>query len=398
MMRTHSGSNLPVLFASVICFALISVAVPGWGQRGGRGGGRGGDNSPAEAELQKGISLTQSGKFQEAIAHFLTARGQVANDYALNFNLALCYVATGQSRAAIAVLNELRRDGHENADVENLLAQALLGNHEPDEAFAAVERASRITPKDEKLYIFVAEACQDGGYADVGLKVTELGLGHLPRSARLVFEHGMLLVQLDRMDEAKQDFQKVAELAPGSDVGYIAAVQKNLFEGNVAEALRVAREGVRKGIQHSTLLALYGEAAMEAGIGPDDLEFAGARAALERAVAERPTNASAQISLGKLYLLEGRFDEAIAHLEAARQLDPKNAAAYSNLAAAYRKRGDAQHADEMLAILAKLNEEQAERLRNAPGERKAGYAAQPKKSSEKRQLAPQRSEGAAIEA
>jgi tetratricopeptide (TPR) repeat protein len=389
MKRDCPSPFWPVFIAVAICAAVICAAEPAQAQRGGRGGGRGGDDSPAEAELQKGISLTQSGRFQEAIAHFLGARGQVANDYALNFNLALCYVATGQSRAAIAVLNELRKGGHENADVENLLAQALIGNHQPDEAFAAVERAARTAPKDEKLYIFVAEACQDGGYADVGLKVTELGLGHLPKSARLIFEHGMLLVQLDRMDEAKQDFQKVTELAPGSDVGYIAAVQKNLFAGNVAEALRLAREGVRKGIQHSTLLALYGEAAMEAGIGPGDAEFGDARSALERAVAKRPTYASAQISLGKLYLLEGRLDDAIAHLDAARHLDPKNAAVFSNLAAAYRKRGDAQHAEEMLAILAKLNEDQAEKLRNTPGERKPGYAAQPKKTPGQRPM-PQR--------
>jgi len=46
-----------------------------------------------------------------------------------------------------------------------------------------------------------------------------------------------------------------------------------------------------------------------------------------------------------------------------------------NLAAAYRRRGDTEHAEEMLAILARLNQEQVERIRSAPGDRKAGYAA-----------------------
>jgi hypothetical protein len=50
---------------------------------------------------------------------------------------------------------------------------------------------------------------------------------------------------------------------------------------------------------------------------------------------------------------------------------------YSNLAAAYRRRGDSARAEEMLAILDKLNKEEIERIRNAPGDRKAGNMANP---------------------
>jgi tetratricopeptide (TPR) repeat protein len=121
------------------------------------------------------------------------------------------------------------------------------------------------------------------------------------------------------------------------------------------------------------LLALYGEAVIQAGVQPAEPEFADAQAALERAITVRPNYASAQISLGKLYLMEGRVDDAIARLKAGRQLDPRNPAAYSNLAAAFRKKGDTQQAEEMLAILAKLNQEQIEKTRSAPGDRKKSY-------------------------
>lgn len=362
------------LVAAVVCLVVVSVTPPAaHAQRGQESR----DNSPAEAELQRGIALTRSGKFQEAIPHFLAARGQVRNEYAASFNLALCYVATGQYPQAIPLLNELRSSSPGNADLENLLAQALLGNRQPEEALAAVERAARVSPKNEKLYLFVAEACMAGGYYDAGLKVVEIGLKHLPRSARLVFEHGMLLAQLDQLDLAKQELQKVTTLAPGSDVAYIAAAQKSLFEGNVGEAVRVSREGIGKGNQHFMLLALYGEAVLQFGIEPDDQEFADARNALERAVAARPTYASAQIALGKLYLTEGRLDDAIAHLNAGRELAPRNPAVYSNLATAFRRRGNTQQAEQMLAILAKLNQEHVEKIRSAPGDRKPGYAAKP---------------------
>src|SRR6266496_1416689 len=54
-------------------------------------------NLQAEQELQKGTALTRAGSFPEAIPHLLAARGRASNNYAASFNLALCYVATGQS-------------------------------------------------------------------------------------------------------------------------------------------------------------------------------------------------------------------------------------------------------------------------------------------------------------
>src|SRR5205823_13668436 len=81
-------------------------------------------NALAEFELQAGIELTRGGHFAEAIAHLLEAQGRVSNEYAAEFNLALCYVGTGQFHKGISVLIRLRGQGRENASVENLLAQA----------------------------------------------------------------------------------------------------------------------------------------------------------------------------------------------------------------------------------------------------------------------------------
>jgi tetratricopeptide (TPR) repeat protein len=331
-----------------------------------------------ETELQTGIALTRSGHFRQAIPHLLAARGQVRNDYAARFNLALCYAATGQTASAIEVLMKLQADGYSNGDVLNLLAQSWLGERRPEKAWTVFQDAVRLTAKNERLYIMVAEASMDSGYYALGRQMVETGLTHLPRSAPLVFEHAMLLSHLDFLDDAKQQFRKVGELAPGTDIAYIANAQMNLFEGNVREAVRVAREGIGKGIRHFMLLTLFGEAVLSSGAGPDSKEFTEARAVLEQAVAARPAYASAHIALGRVQLLEGRLDEAITQLDLAREIDPGNPAVYSNLAAALRKRGDAARADEMLAVLAKLNQEEIDRIRLAPGDRKASYGGKPR--------------------
>ena len=86
--------------------------------------------------------------------------------------------------------------------------------------------------------------------------------------------------------------------------------------------------------------------------------------------------------MGKLNLLEDRLDDAIVHLEIARKLNPNDASVYSKLAAVYRRRGDIQQAQNMLEVLAKLNQAQAEKIRAAPGDRKAGYAGSDKGQSD----------------
>lgn len=328
----------------------------------------------AEQELQQGTQLTQRGDFVEAIPHLLAVRGHVANEYAASFNLALCYVGTIQFAKAIPILSDLQRSGHDNADVNNLLAQAYIGDSQNQKALDAFQKAASVTPSNEKLYMFVADACMGKQAYALGLQVVELGLRNLPESAKLHFERGMFLTLLDRFDEAKSDFDLARKLAPESDTAYLAGAQQAMFEGNIADVIRIAREGISKGHENFMLLTLLGEALLRSGIAPGQKEFDEARQALEKSVAERANYSSAQLALGKLYLLDNQAGNAVAHLETARQLNPENSAVYSNLAAAYRKQGDRQKAQDALAMLAKLNQIQAERISNAPGDRKPSYA------------------------
>ena len=322
-----------------------------------------------ENELQIGTQLTRSGHFQQAIPHLLAAQGGVSNQYATEFNLALCYVATRQSTQALPILTELRRN-HQSAQVENLLAQAYIGIGDSKAALDALKRAAAITPDNEKLYAFVADACIEAQNYELGLDVVDVGLQHLPNSATLHYQRAMFLSSLDEFDAAKPDFALARKHGAGSDIGYLAASQENLLAGRIEEAVRAAREGVRTGHDDYRLLTILGEGLLRTGVTPAQPQFAEAESALSKAVKLRPNYADAQLALGKLELISHRVSEAIVHLEQARSLDPHNPAIYSQLAAAYRDHGDVQKAEETLAVLAQLNREQAEKISSAPGERK----------------------------
>jgi predicted Zn-dependent protease len=335
-----------------------------------------GSKREAEAELQTGTALTRKGLFREAIPHLLAARGRVDNEYATNFNLALCYLGTSQFKPAIEVLNGLRSSGHDGVDVENLLAQAYIGNAEPQEGLVALQKAATLSPQNENLYVFVADACMDHKDYALGLKVVDLGLRNLPQSARLHYERAMFLTQFDELDHAKPEFELANKLAPASEIGYLAAAHKALFEGDIPETIRTAREGVSKGYENAVLLTVLGEALIRSGVSPGQPEFAEAQAALEKAVAQRPNDPISEIALGRIYLMAGRYEDAIARLERARQLAPGTPSIYANLAKAYQRHGDIQQAQDALAALEKLNREQADRISSAPGDHRLGYAGQ----------------------
>lgn len=333
-----------------------------------------GASSNADEELQIGTDLTRQGHFHEAIPHLLAAQGRVSNEFAADFNLALCYTATSQFEKAIPLLSTLRSGANPSAGVYNLLAQAYVGNSQPVQAFAALQKAAAISPSNERLYVLVADACMDHQNYPLGVKVVNLGIENLPHSARLFYERGVFQTLLERGDLAAADFAQAAKLAPDTEIAYMASAQQNLVEGKIPETIAAARQGIAAGHENYILFTLLGEALIRSGVAPGQPEFAEAQVALENSVAAHPDNSRSQIALAKIYLMAGRSDDAITHLEIARQIDPANTSVYSHLATAYRQRGQLDQAQKMLAILANLNEAEAAKIRSGPTDHKATTA------------------------
>jgi tetratricopeptide (TPR) repeat protein len=211
-----------------------------------------------------------------------------------------------------------------------------------------------LAPNDEKLYAFMADACTDQRNFDMGLRAMDAGLQHIPESARLHYERGLFLAQLGRLEDAKPEWDRAAQLAPDAYIATLALVQRDLYDGNIPSATHRMAVSVASGHRDYQTLSLLGTVLMHAGAAPGDPEFARAQEALEESARTNPQYSATQIALGRIYILEDRFRDAVEHLEIGRRLEPRNPAVYSNLMRAYHHLGDRQKEREMQEQLAKL--------------------------------------------
>lgn len=305
-------------------------------------------------ELQAGTELTRQAKLQEAVPHLMAAQKANADPYATSINLGICFVGLGRYAEAIEVLDRLHERGYGTAVLLNLLAQAYLGDGQRGLALKAFRDAAALTPKDEKLYAYMADACTDHRDFTLGLQVAESGLQQLPDSARLHYERALFLAQLDRLEEARPEFHRAAELGVGSYIGTLALVQKYLYDDELENATRLLRDAVRAGHRDYQTLSLLGAVLLHIGIKPGDPEFAEAQEALEESSKLHANDASTQIALGKMYLMLGNDADAVQHFEIGRRLKADDPGLYIGLAKAYRNLGELEKEHQMEEQLANI--------------------------------------------
>ncbi len=188
----------------------------------------------------------------------------------------------------------------------------------------------------------------------MGLRAMDVGLNHLPDSARLHYERGLFLAQLDRLEEARPEWDRAAQLAPANYIATLAMVQRDLYDGKMNEATQRVLAMISAGNRDYQSLSLLGSVLLHAGASPGDPGFAQAQAVLEESARSNPDYSATQIALGRIYIIEERYRDAVEHLEIARRLEPSNAAVYSNLARAYHHLGQQAKAREMHQKLARL--------------------------------------------
>jgi tetratricopeptide (TPR) repeat protein len=312
---------------------------------------------PAERQFEAGLLLGKAGAFLAAAKSFALAR-QVAKDpYLAAYNQTLMLIQGGDSNGAIQVASGLFARGMRRAELYNLVSEAYLKSGHIEGAYDALRAATELEPDGEDNYVDLAGICLEYENYDLGLEIVDIGLRHLPNSYRLRLDRGVLLAQKGLALDAEKDFEAAAKLSPAESLPYAALAMAWMQIGDVAHAVEELRPRVRQNEGGYMLPYILGIALIRSGAEPGTDAAAEARRAFETSIRRNPQFSRAHAELGKLLLKSGDVPGAIRQLETAVKLDEKDGAAFYQLAQAYRRKGDTERAQQMLARVTKLRDE-----------------------------------------
>ncbi len=305
-----------------------------------------------------GFTLAQSEMPDRAIPYFESLRKSDPDSYNTTYNLLVCYSGTKKYPEAIALANDEIARGNETSELDDVLADAYEGNKQTQKAIDTLRRAIALNPDDDNNYLDFSNICINHNDYDNGLKVIAVGLKVHPKSYRLIFERGILYAMEDRFNLAGDDFESSARLAPESNFGYVGMGVTYLETGNAAQAIKLLHTRLREKPNDASLLYLLGEALLRNGANEGQPAYAEAQTALEKSVRLDPHLCLPRVDLGEIYLGEGRYADAVAQLEEARKIDPKEKSAYSHLAVAYRRLGKTEDAKRIINLLKNIYQQE----------------------------------------
>lgn len=327
------------------------------------------DGLDPESQRMVGVALAQVDANEEAVPYLAAAFRHDPDSYGIGFDLALSCVRAKQYAAAAVTIQTLIDRAHDSSELENLLAEASAGEGNTEGALKAYRHAIALDPSDENNYVDFSSFCIDHHAFAEGMMAIGLGLQAHPDSARLIYMRGVIEAIQENFDLAEKDFRQAAQLNPQHDLGTIGLGAVYLERGDSAQALTLTRAQLKQTPDDPNLLYLLGESLLQSGAAPGQPAFKEAQQSLEKSVHLNAALCLPHISLGSVYMREGRYADAAVQYEAARSIDPSENSAYSHLAMAYRHLGQAEKERTVLKALQALLEQErsgSQNRANAP--------------------------------
>ncbi len=310
-----------------------------------------------DLHYEAGLQLATLEAFGAAAVAFQRSRGAEAGPYQVGFNRVLALARDGQHGEAARVAEHLIAEGHREAELMNLVSRSYEAVGATEQAYNALRDAIELRPSDGSNYVDLVALCLEHENFDLGLEIADIAVDRLVGSPRLHIQRGVALAMKGRFADAERSFARAAELDPERSLPGVALGLILMQQDRVPDAVRVLREQSKVAGDDHLVHWFLAEALQRSGIDPGSPEGAEAVGALRRSIALEPRMFQSHLLMGKILADQGRFDEAIRHLEQAREIDPSDVSATYQLALAHRRRGNAVRARELLALVSQQKEQ-----------------------------------------
>ena len=170
-------------------------------------------NQNAAALRQYGGCLLAEDKAAEAVP-VLTQLLSLKEDSENRVALAQAQSKAGASKAALVTLQPLLDSGVNDSRALLLAAQLEEANGNTPQAVAWLRKAIEVDPQNVDAYLFFSELSFNHGSFKIGIDFLNIGIGQLPKEARLYLARGVLEVQTSQTEKALLDFEEAHRLDP----------------------------------------------------------------------------------------------------------------------------------------------------------------------------------------
>jgi tetratricopeptide (TPR) repeat protein len=245
-----------------------------------------------------------------ALVHILQDQSQAAVD-------------AGDPGKALALLNEARKYGPDNPDVQFRFGMLALRLSLPQDAIEAFHRTLQLRRNDALAFYNLGRAFMElSKFDDARQKFAEY-INLRPDDPSGYCALGMTLAALERSQEARTEFERSIELAPAQTESYYRLGLLELQSGELESASRDFRQVMDR----------------------------------------EPTHAPALTGLGKVAFERKHYAEAMPLLQQAIVNDRSMREAHYYLGLTFARMGRKQDSEEQLGIAARLEHEEAEHRR-----------------------------------
>lgn len=226
-----------------------------------------------------------------------------------------------------------------------LLAQLYLHGGRPDLAIPLLERLRELAPRYPHALCTLADSYTRAGETKKGFQTARQATLIEPNCAR---GHAIAGIHFGEQQDSRSAIAELARavaLAPGDDQIALSLAQTHLDASNLTAAEEIARDVLSRNPSYAT--AWYTLARSYARRTPTPGNLKEAVRSYEKAIEFNPALADAFAEIGRLKLLAGDPGGAIRPLQHLYSKGVRTKETLFNLAAAYRRLGDAARAEQM---------------------------------------------------
>lgn len=307
-----------------------------------------------------GSCLLQIGRSEEAVKIFEQIRAIRPQDDKATYNVAVAQLMAKRYADVIAGLKPLVAARPDDSDAWDILGQAYEELLDTPNAVASLRQAINKNRDVARYYLDFADICLAHAAYRIGVDMLNVGLRRMPKSASLYLARGILYVEMGDYSSSRSDFEKVEQLDPGLEYGRGMQGLEDLQKNNLAQAEKDVRNRLAKAPDDAFLWYLLAQTLLRKGATSGTPPFQEALHAAEKAVQLRSDFPLARNLLARLYLEEGRNEDAIQQSRLAFKADPTSQTgqtALYHLITALRKSGKQDQIPPLAKKLAELREQ-----------------------------------------